>query len=98
LPRADRDIVVPDANHRPLLWTPRVWPGAVLVGGEIVGTWRRAEGDIMIKPWRRLTREERDALAAEAESLPLPGLQGRSSCTGMTEVGSPQNRKMQPAG
>ncbi len=38
---ADRDILVPDAKHRGALWTPRVWPGAVLVEGEIVGTWRR---------------------------------------------------------
>jgi hypothetical protein len=73
---ADRQLLVPDPALRPLLWTSRVWPGAVLVGGEIVGTWRRAERDIAIQPWRRLTRKERDALAAEAESLPLPGLQG----------------------
>jgi hypothetical protein len=68
--------VVPDATRRPLLWTSRVWPGAVLVGGEIVGTWRRADADITINAWRRLTRKERDALGAEAESMPLPGLQG----------------------
>jgi len=73
---ADRTLLVPDPARRPLLWTSRVWPGAVLLGGEIVGTWRRAERDITIQPWRRLMREERGALAAEAESLPLPGLQG----------------------
>jgi hypothetical protein len=74
---ADRELLVPDADRRPLLWTSRVWPGAVLLEGEIVGIWRRAEGDLTIQPWRRLTREERDALMAEAESLPLPGLRGR---------------------
>jgi hypothetical protein len=74
---ADRELLVPDADRRPLLWTSRVWPGAVLLGGEIVGTWRRAEAQITIAPWRRLTGEERDALGTEAESLPLPGLQGR---------------------
>ena len=73
---ADRELVLPDPARRRLLWTSRVWPGAVLSGGEIVGTWRRSERDITIQPWRRLTRKERDALAAEAESLPLPGLQG----------------------
>ena len=73
---ADRELLVPDPARRPLLWTSRVWPGAVLSGGEIVGTWRRAERDITIQPWRRLTRNQRDALGAEAESLPLPGLQG----------------------
>jgi hypothetical protein len=73
---SDRDLVVPDATRRRLLWTSRVWPGAVLFAGEIIGIWRRAERDITIQPWRRLARKERDALAAEAESLPLPGLQG----------------------
>lgn len=74
---ADRELVVPDPRRRRLLWTSRVWPGAVLVGGEIVGTWRRAEADITITAWRRLTRAERDALQSEGESLPLPFLQGR---------------------
>jgi len=74
---ADRELLVPNADRRPLLWTSRVWPGAVLVDGEIVGTWRRAEGDVTIQAWRRLTRRERDALAREAASLPLPGLRGR---------------------
>jgi hypothetical protein len=74
---ADRELVVPDPKRRPLLWTSRVWPGAVLLGGEIVGTWRRADRDITIGSWRRLTRTDRDALGAEAESLPLPGLPGR---------------------
>ena len=37
-----RDLLVPEADRRQVLWTSRVWPGAVLVGGEIVGTWRRA--------------------------------------------------------
>ena len=41
---ADREFLVPDAAHRAELWTTRVWPGAVLVGGEIVGTWRRSKG------------------------------------------------------
>lgn len=71
----DRELLVPDADRNSLLWTSRVWPGAVLVRGEIVGTWRRAKGDVTIAPWRRLTRTERDALVAEAESLPLPDLQ-----------------------
>jgi hypothetical protein len=30
-----------------------------------------------IQPWRPLSRGERDAVAAEAASLPLPGIQGR---------------------
>ena len=44
--------------------------------GEIVGTWRRDQGTVTVRPWRRLNRVERDAVAAEAESLPLPGVEG----------------------
>ena len=71
---ADRELLVPDAARRRLLWTPRVWPGAVLVAGEIVGTWRRANAVVTVEPWRRLPRADRDVVEAEAASLPLPGL------------------------
>ncbi|WP_372593267.1 DNA glycosylase AlkZ-like family protein [Actinotalea sp.] len=71
---AERELLVPDASQRARLWTPRVWPGAVLVGGEVVGTWRRAKGLVTVDPWRRLTPDERGSVEAEAASLPLPGL------------------------
>ncbi len=71
---SDRELLVPDARRRAALWTPRVWPGAVLVDGELIGTWRRAQADVTIRPWSRLSRVERDAIEAEAASLPLPGL------------------------
>ena len=73
---AGRELLVPDAAQRAELWTPRVWPGAVLVGGEIVGTWRRAQANVSVDPWCKLTRAERDAVEAEARSLPLPGVEG----------------------
>ncbi len=73
----DRDLLVPDADRRRELWTSRVWPGALLVEGEVVGTWRRAQGAVMIRVWRRLSRASRDAVEMEAATLPLPGLQGR---------------------
>jgi hypothetical protein len=71
---ADRELLVPDADDRRRLWTPRVWPGAVLVAGEIVGTWRRSQADLTVEPWRRLSAAERAAVEAEAASLPLPGI------------------------
>ena len=74
---AGRELLVPDAARRAELWTSRVWPGAVLVGGEIVGTWRRAQADLSVQLWRRLTRAEREAVEREAESLPLPGIEGQ---------------------
>jgi hypothetical protein len=72
---AERELLVPNAKRRPRLWTPRVWPGAVLVSGEIRGTWRRAQHSMQIETWGRLSRVERDAVEAEAASLPLPGLE-----------------------
>lgn len=69
---ADRDLLVPDADRRGALWTPRVWPGGLLVEGEIAGTWRRTDALLTVRPWRPLSRAERDAVTAEAESLPLP--------------------------
>ena len=68
-----RELLVPDPAQRAELWTSRVWPGAVLVAGEIVGTWRRAKADLSIQSWRKLTHPEREAVEAEALSLPLPG-------------------------
>jgi hypothetical protein len=70
----DRDLLVPDADRRRALWTPRVWPGGLLIDGEIAGTWRRADAVMTVQTWRRLSPAERDAVVAEAESLPLPGL------------------------
>ncbi len=68
----ERALLVPDAANRGELWTPRVWPGALLVAGEIVGTWRRSRRAVTIQTWQRLSRSARAAVEAEAESLPLP--------------------------
>src|SRR5256714_4656541 len=73
----DRELLVPDASRRSVLWTSRVWPGGVLVDGEIAGTWRRAARTVTIQTWRRLSRAARDAVEAEAASLPLPDMRGR---------------------
>jgi hypothetical protein len=70
----DRGLLVPDAKRRPELWTPRVWPGAVLVDGEVRGTWRRAHDTVTIESWGRLPRGALDAIEAEAAGLPIPGV------------------------
>jgi hypothetical protein len=69
---AQRELLVPDPARRRLLWTPRVWPGAILVRGEIAGTWRRAGRIVDLEPWRPLDDAERAAVEAEAASLPIP--------------------------
>ena len=73
----ERDLLVPRAEQRERLWTSRVWPGALLVEGEIRGTWRRAQHIVRIDAWTRLSREARAAVEAEAAALPLPGLDRR---------------------
>jgi len=73
----DRALLVPDAGQRRELWTPRVWPGALLVAGEVVGTWRRAQRTVNIQAWQRLSRAAREAVLVEVESLPLPDTGGR---------------------
>ena len=72
----DRKLLVPETRQRAALWTSRVWPGALLVSGEIAGVWRRASAEVTIETWRRLSSAERGAVEAEALSMPLPGLDG----------------------
>lgn len=68
----ERELLVPRDDQRQRLWTSRVWPGALLVDGEIRGTWRRSTRTIRIDAWTRLSRAAREAIEVEAASLPLP--------------------------
>lgn len=69
-----RQVLIPDASQRDLLWTSRVWPGAVLVHGGVVGTWRRSGKRFSIETWEDLDHATRDAIEEEAASLPLADL------------------------
>ena len=71
---AERALLVPREDQRQRLWTPRVWPGALLVEGEIRGTWRRAHHTVRIDAWARLSRATRASVEAEANAMPLPGV------------------------
>ena len=69
----DRELLVPDAARRKELWPTLGRPGAVLLDGEIVGTWRprkaRKAVRLEVEPWRRLTAPQRRSIEAEAERL-----------------------------
>jgi Winged helix DNA-binding domain len=71
---AERALLVPRQEQRQRLWTSRVWPGALLVDGEIRGTWRRARHTVRVDAWSRPSRGTREAVEAEAAALPLPGI------------------------
>ena len=70
----DRELLVPDAAQRAALWPSRVWPGALLVDGDVAGTWRRADEKVTLSPWRALPPAAREAVEQEAATLPVPGL------------------------
>lgn len=74
---AERELLVADSKRRAELWTSRVWPGALLVDGEIAGVWRRAAAEVSIEAWRGFSRAEREAVEVEARSLPIPGVEGQ---------------------
>ena len=61
---AEREVLVPREDQRQRLWTSRVWPGALLVNGEIRGTWRRAQHIVRVErdhpPGQRDREEERE--------------------------------------
>ena len=74
---ADRSLLVPGADHRRTLWpSSSVFPGGLLIEGELVGTWRRAKEQLTVHAWRRLTPSTRRAVEVEASTLPLPGVEG----------------------
>lgn len=69
----DRATLVPDAARAKELWPVLGRPGAVLVDGELVGTWRpRASGrslTVAVRPWRALSAATRKAVTEQAERL-----------------------------
>lgn len=67
----DRDLLVPDPAHRDELWTPRVWPGACFLNGEIVGIWRRTGRRITMEFWTEVSDVQHEAFTAEAANLPI---------------------------
>lgn len=70
----NRELLVPDEKRRPELWTSRVWPGALLIDGEISGVWRRASEKVDVDLWRPLTSAQTQAVEEQARAMPLPGL------------------------
>jgi hypothetical protein len=70
----DRSLLLPDRSLHKVLWRAIGGPGAVLVDGDVAGTWRgRKRGksglEITIEPFTPLPSHVRDELRAEAERV-----------------------------
>lgn len=69
----DRPTLVPDTAHAKELWPVLGRPGAVLVDGDLAGTWRpRKSGSrltVTVRPWRKLSAATRETVADQAERL-----------------------------
>ncbi|HEY5822281.1 MAG TPA: winged helix DNA-binding domain-containing protein [Propionibacteriaceae bacterium] len=76
----DRALIVPDKSRHKALWPTLGRPGAVLVGTEVVGTWRpKATAKaftLRLELWDKISRSARKRLEAEGERL--AGHRGRT--------------------
>jgi hypothetical protein len=61
LRQVDRTLLVPEAKQRQQVWKALSGPGALLVDGDVAGTWRyrRTERDLTISPFGRLAPAQR---------------------------------------
>jgi hypothetical protein len=77
--KLDRELLVPDPALRarvlPVVGQSTLGhtPGAILVDGEIVGSWQRQQRKVTIHPWSKLSTSIRDAIEAEAQTFPIAG-------------------------
>lgn len=67
----DRSLLVPDRAHQKALWRAIGSPGAVLVDGEVVGTWRSKKAGrgtlrVDVTPFQDLSRRVRQEVDDEA--------------------------------
>src|SRR3989442_6763052 len=71
LASADGALMVPEPRFRSELWPNSVWPGALLVNGGLVGTWRRQVGRVTVRAWRPLEPEVKEAVEEEVSRMPI---------------------------
>ena len=68
----DRDLVEPDPDRRVLVFPKYMQPGAVLVDGNLVGTWQRKALRIQLRMWSHdAARHERVMAELHAAAGPL---------------------------
>jgi len=70
----DRDLLVPDRAHQKALWRALQSPGALLVNGEITGTWRaklagKRRLDLEVRPFSSLAPADRAKIDEQAQRV-----------------------------
>lgn len=74
--RRTRDILLPEPTTRRQLWPQAPSPGALVIGGEIAGTWRRRATTVEFSPWFQVEPEHRTAAEEIAAAWPLGEIPG----------------------
>lgn len=70
---SDRALLVATGRHYDALYRAKgEAAGAILLDGEIVGTWARQAHRVTLRPWRTLDTRATDALTAEASAMAGP--------------------------
>jgi hypothetical protein len=64
-------LLVQTAERRSMLWPKAPPPGALVIDGEVHGTWRRQKGSIEITPWHTISRRLQADVDETAGGLPL---------------------------
>jgi DNA glycosylase AlkZ-like len=65
----ERDRIVPPELRKHVYTVNTVMPPTFLVDGFVAGTWRYEGSRVLVEPWRRLTKAEREALEGESALL-----------------------------
>jgi hypothetical protein len=69
----DRDMLIPDADRRKVVWRVLGRPGVIFVAAEPVGIWRATKAGkklrINLDLWTSHTKKQKDAIADEAHRL-----------------------------
>lgn len=69
----DRELLVPDAGKRKIMWPSIGRPGVVFDAGEPIGTWRPARSgkklNVTLDLWTSATKKTRDGIAEQAARL-----------------------------
>ena len=76
--KLDTELLVPDADLRRRVFpglgeSKGHIPGAILVDGEVVGSWQRQGRKATLHPWRKLSASARERIEAEALAFPIAG-------------------------